>query len=135
MRCSRRTCKRDESPLLLYRSIVNPKDPKRNNRCLSGVVLQRGCWVSQPSPQTDLKHIARISNNRRNEEAEPRVRGYNFHSPSNFIFNPISVRAETNSAVSWLLTCPPSFRSMFNPSVQSAHRLWSGAMRSASEPS
>lgn len=57
------------------------------------------------------------------------------HKPSNLIFSPISVRAWTNPAVSLEDTCPPSLRSIFNPSVQSAHRDWSGAIWSARDPS
>jgi hypothetical protein len=55
--------------------------------------------------------------------------------PSNFIFSPISVNACTKLAVSLLDTCPPSLLSMFNPSVQSAHLLSSGAIISDRLPS
>lgn len=38
-----------------------------------------------------------------------------------------------NTSVSGDAVCPPSLRSMFNPSVQSAHWDWLGAIWSASD--
>lgn len=57
------------------------------------------------------------------------------HAPSNLILSPISVKAFMKPNVSSDETCPPSRRSMFSPSVQSAQRDTSGAITLASEPS
>lgn len=60
-----------------------------------------------------------------------RPRGESKDAPNSLIFRPISVNAWIKFSVSRDATCAPSFRSMFNPSVQSAQRAWSVAIWSA----